>query len=260
VIWALAIAGAADLAVYEALLTEQLDPGLENPIAAYKDLVRSLPPENPDRAQLLTRQADLEWARGDLDRARELLDGCIRAGVNVRPCQELRGAIDLEDAAIRTLPTVWSFDTTAHGMFHPWAHRSQGSLKIDSVEQEGALIWTTTSTAAERDQLVVAVNTTDSPTVLSFRARARREGAVLGLRFEDRDGNAYAPTNSVVPLPVGAWADVVVDLSTLAPTRPPAPAFDPSQLYVIRFLNASGLEVGETTHEIAFDELRIAGR
>ncbi|HMV67868.1 MAG TPA: hypothetical protein PKA64_13545 [Myxococcota bacterium] len=216
---------------HAALLEESLEGDLERARDRYTDLLqRELPAGDPSLALVQYHLGEVLWELSDVAAAREVLDACIRGGVEKSRCLDLRSRIDLEADAVHVIPTTWSFANEDHGFLLPHAFRDHGSIRIINSDGQSELVW-----EAEVDDdasLVLGFrDPTPVPRYVYLRLQASTLDARVELVFEDMDGHRYGPPGPDPRLPQGAWVDLVANISELIPLEPSTPPLDPARLH-----------------------------
>jgi hypothetical protein len=218
---------------HDALLLESLKGDLAAARARYTDLLqRELPAGDPSLALVQFHLGEVLWALADIPSAREVLDACIRGGVEKTRCLELRSRIDLEADAVHVVPTVWTFSDENHGFLLPHMFRDHGSIRIVTQEGRSELAWETQVEDADPAWLALGFrDPVPAPRTVYLRMQAVGFDAMVELIFEDLDGNRYSPPGPNPRLPLGMWTDIMVNISDLVPVDDSAPPLDPKRLH-----------------------------
>lgn len=245
--------------VEQARVLEAVEGDAVAAAARYEALVRSeLPDEDPALAEALYELGVARWTLGDLDGARAALDRCIRGGIRRGPCTELRTRIDLEADAVHVVPTTWTFDSPAHGFFHPRAFWHKGGLRIVQEGDGHYLAWSTRVDPMQGDQLIVGFRRpAPTPREVRFRARSLEVKALLQLQLVDVEGRRFAPAAPRTEVPVRAWTDVVLVLEDVVPVDPGGRALDPSRLYRLVVSDVTALTGISGKNEIHLDDFTV---
>lgn len=249
--WLLALLGQpADAAdswdlLLDALLAESAYADLQSSGQTYEQIVRTLPVEDPSRAQALFALGRARAELGDATAAREVLLEGIRTGTCLDPCYELLGRIELEEESITDLPVRWTFDTPEHGFFHPWRFNDKGTIRIQRHPErgDGVLAWHTVIDLRKGDQLVVGMQRPrPAPRRVALQVQARSTQAWLQFVVVDDAGRIYVPTAGNVGVPTDRMVKVVVDLRSMQPLDPLDPRLDPSRISQLQIRDVSALE------------------
>lgn len=194
--------------LYDGLLAEAADNDVDRAVRAYQDLARTLPANAPLRGVALYWQGRALDSDDDVRGAREALRECARSAWPRALCLDLLGRIELEQAAVREIPTRWTFDDVSHGFLHPWIYNQLGSIRVE----DGVMVWRTTVRPDGEDRLVLGfAEPSPAPRGIRFRVRSSAVDATLRLLVFDRHGRRYVARAeaAVHRAPVGRW--VVVD-------------------------------------------------
>lgn len=228
-------------------------------VAALRRLVNSEIPEgDPSMSGAYLTLARLLAESGQLDEAREVLEGCLRTGQARGACVELRSTLDLEAAAVRTVPITWTFDTPDHGVFHPRAYWDKGDLKLRRDDATTWLAWSTRVDGVREDELVVPLaNPSPGPRTLRLRARATAMRAEIEVELVDEDGRRFVPRPASIEIPAEGWTDVEITLRDATPLDGGTARLDPTRLHRIVLRDATGLTGSVGRNEVHFDSLEL---
>lgn len=220
--------------LYDGLLTEAADNDIEAAVTTYQGLARTLPAGQPLRGITLYWLGRALDSDGDERAARDALRECVRAGNARTRCLDLLGRIELESAAVRTVPTTWTFDDSTHGFIHPWVYADMGSIRLeDSGGPHGkVLVWSTTVSPDSDDQLLLGFSQPrPAPSRLRFDVLATRQDAALRLVVFDTLGRRYLSDDggAVEIVHRDRWQRIRLNLNALSPLDDDAP-LNPSQI------------------------------
>lgn len=225
----------------QAALSSQLRPVLQ----AWMDLASAkLPADSPSLGQALYELGELRWTAGDIRGARDALDQCVRQTPQRSRCAELRGAIDLEVDAVRSVPVHWTFDDADHGLYHPRIYWDRGALKLSPTPAgEGTLRWQKRIDASGADHLVAGL---DRPSPVPRRLRLDISSEALTARLEVRleDDLGRSTVLSPSPVRVEAGERVQVTFAFPSPSQGSGPVHDaghPHRLYLIDLTDLEGV-------------------
>jgi hypothetical protein len=157
-------------------------------------LTNSLAAEDPVRGWALYWLATIQLDWGDAARARDSLRECIRTGPAREVCEDLLGRVQLDEQAMRTVPTVWTF-ADDHGVVLP----GDGRL----VVEDEALVWAHPRDPSLPGTLLFGVDLPAGTPVsrLDLTATARDADAWLGVVFVDERGGVFPAAEGVRRVP-----------------------------------------------------------
>lgn len=256
---ALASERAAWDALYDAMLAESLDGDLTLSEARYNALVQGLPAEHPLHGESVYLLAMTRWTAGHVDDARETAMSGIRAGSCRSRCTDLVARIDLDRAAIRTVPTLWDF-SGEHGVFHPWEHADQGAIRTlaGTGPSDGDLEWSTEVSVRESDELVFAFDhPSPAPERIQLTVRSTDFEAWLRLWAVDDTGREYV-LGSSVRIPTDESVELGVRLADARPLDGRPEPLDPARLsrvWIRDVTHLSGTGTGPNT--LVIDDLLV---
>lgn len=212
-------------------------------------LRRSLAAEDPLRGLALFWTATIDAETGHPDRAREVLRECIRNGPSRDDCSDLLGRLELEQSAMRP-PETWSF-SGAHGMVHLWTQSDQGSVRVEPVDGDPSLVWTSRHVPDSPGTLLFAVDPGSiPPRRLSFSLQARNHRAALLPLFVDDAGVVRRAPRPLVVEP-GPARRVNIDLQSIQ-------GLDPRHLERVVFRDLSGsAEDASGSTEVVLDDVSL---
>jgi hypothetical protein len=193
------------------------------------DALAGRPDADPDtRARALWEGGRLAARAGDVAGARARLDACLSlsaaTSLNRGACLEARATIDLEADAVRSLPTLWTFDSPAHGLAHPRAWWDQGDIALIPAADGGGLRWTVRVDAERDDRLALAFDLkADIPSAVRIELTSAREPGALRAVFEDIDGRTWSVDARDWQAPADVRARWTLDLDALFPDDGRAP-------------------------------------
>jgi hypothetical protein len=255
-------AAAARERYLDGLLIESADGDLERAIEIYSALARRLEGRGePElRAQALLALGRAQLRLGRLAAAQEAFDTCRRIStsglaVDTRECAEAARRVAIEEGAVRSVPTVWTFDEGTGGFV---LLASRGSMAVESVGGDGVLVWTQELEGAETPELVVGFDRPPTPPRgLRFAVWAEGdEGALLGVIVEDELGRSYRPGDFF-------YADATrrtweIRLEDLAPLDPGWPPLDPGRIAAVHLRDRTGsLTTARIRHRILLDDFTV---
>lgn len=227
-----------------ALLAEAAFGDQEMALREYERLVRDLPGDHAVLPHAIYRLAETRKAMGNLEGAREALLSGIRSGSCRAPCQALLGRIQLELDAVRTLPVLWTFDDSKHGIFHPWELDEVGTVRVQTKEEteNPALTWETTVDIRANDRLVVGFKTPlPAPREVSFRMQSAARAGAVRIRVTDRSGHQYIQSGASSRVDFRAPTKVVVALKDLVPVDPNQRPLNPAEIYRLYIEDVSAM-------------------
>ncbi|MEQ1501549.1 MAG: hypothetical protein ABMB14_04930 [Myxococcota bacterium] len=208
---------------------------VEGAYARFTALSRTLSDDDPTLAEALYWQGYTAWELGRASEARAaLLDG-IRNGCP--KCRDLLEQIELETAAVTTLPVSVSFDTGNHVLFHPWRVQELGTMQVSvSPRGDAALEWRTAPRPGEPDLLVLGFHAPQpTPETLRFDLQSVSLDAWIDVVAEDDRGRAFT-----LPAPIqvgrGVLRRIVVTFASLVPADGGAP-LDPARLVLLSIVD-----------------------
>jgi hypothetical protein len=207
-------------------------------VQIYRQLSRQLGIDDASRAEALYRLGRVLVRLGDIEEATKAFDECVRSTPSQARCLAERTEVEILRSSVRTLPTHWTFDDTAHGLIHPWSGQT-GTIRIGvpAGESDPALLWSDAPQRGETDALVVGFALADdAPEHVGFEARAIGVPAALRLRAEDVDGKEYAAAAIAID---GERRFIDVRLATLRDDT--GRALDPRLLYRLRLVDERAL-------------------
>ncbi|MBN2799862.1 MAG: tetratricopeptide repeat protein [Deltaproteobacteria bacterium] len=253
-----ALAGPVDdwLMLQTALLTEVVDGDVEGAAHRYERLMRELPAGSPTRTEALYQLGRARLALGDTDGAVEVFREGVRAGAPRSRCLKSLRELELTERAIHTIPESWTFDQPDHGFIHPAGQG--GSIRIDKVWGDPALVWTSRASATPPHQLLLGFrDPSPAPTVIRFRLGATGTHAWVRITLVDVWGHRYSPTKDTVALPRGSEVQVDLALSHLQPLDGPT-NLRPSELDMLILEDVTGsFGVHSGTQEITLDNFEV---
>lgn len=211
-------------------------------------LGRSLAAEDPLRGLALFWSATLRAELGAPDEAREILRECIRSGPGRQDCADLLARLELERTAMR-VPGTWDF-TGEHGIALYWSQADHGSVQVEEIEGNPALVWVTQHVPEQPGMLLFAVVPGGRPQRLTMRLSTPDERTVLLPFFMDDAGRAHRARQPVV-LTAGRSRLIAVDLADVE-------GLDPRHLerVVLRDLTpASDTDQGQTV--VVLDDVSL---
>jgi hypothetical protein len=244
-----------------ALLAESADGDQLAARSVYARMVRSLPADDPIRAEALYWLACSHWLAGQSNDARSALREGIRTGACRQRCFDLLERIELDAAAVTEVPVTWNFETPEHGLFHPWRYDHKGTLRLGAPpgETDSALIWSTSIDVRTEDQLVMSFDRpSPPPSQLAFRIRASRVEAWIRVFAEDELGRTYTWGGAGMLVPMEDTLALVVDLDRMVATDATGDTLDPSRLARLRLVDTTGFEgEGVGANQIYLDDLVV---
>lgn len=243
----LAVAWAADAqaSLEEALLVRALGDH-ETARSALSRLADETPADHPVHGQVHYWLARLELERRNRDGARQSFRACIRTPVTREVCADALGKMELEDRAVRELPTVWRFDGSPHGVVLP----GQGRMEV----AEGTLLWAHPRDPLALDTLLLGVDLPVGavPERVSLTVTPRGREAWVGIVFVDADGTVVPAREGVYRLPADRPSEVEAFL------RPPPPGLDVRRLDRVLIRDVSALNDEQPGLAIlALDDLTV---
>lgn len=198
-VWVLNTSWAVDAeqrrTLFDALLLESTHHDREEATRLHLTLSNSLA-DGPTRQEVHYWWAFGRQEEGKTVDASDILLRSVRAGNCDRNCRILLEELEIERESIRATPSLWTFDRTDHGVFHPWTFQDRGSLTLTSGD-DPSLLWTTRPTSTRSDRLVIGFAAPKpTPSELSFGVTATRRDGWLQVVAEDIDGRRYTAPES----------------------------------------------------------------
>jgi hypothetical protein len=212
--WLLGVALADDLDNWQRLhriqLAESANGDLRGAIAAYKQLSSTLDSQDPLLPETLYWLGRANFAARDLASANAALTECARRVSPWRQrCLDALAEIALFRSAIRDVPTRWDFSGD-HGVLHPSPYEDKArSLRVEPVDGDARLAWTTTVDPSRDDQVVIGFDQ-PSPTPKGFRVTLRSTTFDARVRVDLFD--AYGRRFQLAQVALPAGRDVPVDV------------------------------------------------
>ena len=183
-------------------------------------LGRTLAAEDPLRGLALFWSSTLRAEMGDLDEARDSLRECIRSGPGRQDCADLLARLELERTAMR-VPGTWSFNGE-HGIAVLWNQAEHGSVQIEEIDGDPALVWVSHHVPDQPGMLLFAVVPGARPQRLSMRISTPDERALVLPLFIDDAGQihrAQQPTVLSAPHTVHTLVVDLAEVKGLDPAR-----------------------------------------
>ena len=136
----------AEVTYWEAQLAISSRGDLQGAIELYRGLLADsrVRDDHELRARVLEALGRAYWSLSELDLAREAFEACHRLESSgqssiSRNCAHLSRQVVLEQGAIRSLPTTWTFEEdTTHGLV---LFSEQGTMRREGGRRDGVLIW-----------------------------------------------------------------------------------------------------------------------
>lgn len=221
VLWAgLAVAqeAAPQQMLHDGLVLEGLYGDLEAAAQRYRLVVRNAAMDDATRARALGMLGRALYDLGRLDEARNALFEGRASGVCDDNCVELLQALIIEQEAVTGIPSVWTFEVSDHGFFHPLTLQDQGAIRLGRhIDGTGVLEWETTPPARGRDRLVIGLQRpVPAPREVELAVTSAWADAGMVLVAEDELGRRYALPEPHA-LPRGQTVRWSVPLRRLAP-------------------------------------------
>ncbi len=230
------------------------------------DAIAGRPDADPDtRASALWEGGRLAARGGDVTGARTRFDACLSlsaaTSLHRGACLETRATLDLEADAVRTLPTVWTFDSAAHGLAHPRAWWDQGDIALIPPAEGGGLRWTVRVDAERDDRLMLAFDVQGAvPSTVRLELTSAREPGALQAVFEDLDGRSWsvdARDWQAAPDVRSRWT---LDLAALFPDDGRAPTtLDRTRLHRMYIVDRTARLGAYGTHIWTLHSLAVEG-
>lgn len=208
-------------------------------------LTNSLSADDPVRGWALYRLATIQLDWGDAERARTTLRECIRTGPAREVCEDLLGRMQLDDHAMRAVPTQWTFDGP-HGVILP----GNGRLTIEAEQ----LVWRQPRDPGVPGTLLFGVDLPPDTPVSTLQLQVTSVGADawVGLVFVDEQGSVFPAVEGVRRLPADLPTPLVADL-TSGP-----PGLDPSRIERVLIRDMSALnDANASTGELRIDDVTL---
>lgn len=221
--------------LYDALLAD-VHGDLEAAVQHYTELSRTLSDEDPTLSESLYWLGHGLYDLGRVEEARNALMDGIRSGTCVR-CRDLLEVIEIENAAITTVPVSWTFRDGTHRLFHPWRVQELGSIRVTSAPWgDLGLEWTTIARPGEPDRLMVGFrDPSPTPQSVGFDVVSSDLPALIDLIAEDDHGRTFR-LESPIPASRGVLKRISVPFSELVPTDGGA-ELDPSRLVLLSIVD-----------------------
>ena len=248
--WWVPIAAANELdnriEFYDALLADS-HGDLDAAVQHYTQLSRTLSDEDPTRSESLYWLGHGLYDLGRTDEARRaLLDG-IWIGACVR-CRDLLEVIEVEDAAITTVPVSWDFHGGTHGLFHPWRVQELGSIRVASAPWgDLGLEWETNARPGDPDRLVVGFrDPSPAPQSVRFQVVSSDLMAWIDIVVEDDHGRTFALEDPILAIR-GVAKQISVPLAELVPNDGGA-RLDPSRMVLLSIVDRTASRSAGQNH------------
>jgi hypothetical protein len=204
------------------------------------------------------RLAMTRWSGGRYDDARETAMAGIRGGACRARCTDLVARIDLDRAAIRVVPTTWTFSGD-HGVFHPWEHE-HGTLRTrtGTAPGEADLEWSTDVSVRESDELVFGFDRpTPAPARIRLTVRSTAFEAWLRLWAQDDTGREYV-LGSSVRIPTDQSVELAVRVADARPLDGRPEPLDPGRLWRVWIRDVTHLSgTGSGPNTLVIDDLTV---
>lgn len=245
------------LRLHEALLTDLVDGDSGRARSGLDGLIRELPATDPAWSEAVYWLGVHQVERGSADEAQATLREGVRLGGDRLRLLALMSAIEIERAALTSLPVFWDFNGE-HGLIHPWPHAERASVSVERTEGGAELAWVSDVAVGASDELVIGfASPRPPPTEISFVARSLRMPAALRVTAVDDRGARFGPVEPTFSLDQGERATISVAFRDLLPLDDTPRAFVASRIArvviqdVTAWLGASG------QNEVRIDDVSI---
>jgi hypothetical protein len=250
---------------WEAQLLESADGNLPAAIAIYADLARTLDGQSEYaelRARSLLAMGRAHLALGQMPEARSSFESCRRittsglSTVDTTACAQGARRVALEEGAIRTVPTLWTFDEGTHGFV---LFGEKGSMAVEGASANRRLVWTQELDATRTAELVVAVQSRNKPAKgVRFSVRADGAIAVLELLVVDEQNRSYALTGKVL-VADAELRTLEIRFDEMDPLDSAWPALDARAIAYVRLRDTTGSMLPEQRgrHRILIDDFAV---
>lgn len=239
-----------------ALLAEVVDGDLREAEGVYERLIRETPAGSPTRNEALYHLGRVRLTMGDSQGAVDVFREGVRAGAPKSRCLKALRELELSERAVTQVPLHWTFDAPDHGFIHPAGQ--SGSIRIDAVWGDPALVWTTRASASPAHQLLLGFRDPEpAPSNLRFRLGTTGTHAWVRLTLVDTWGHRFAPPRATVALPRGSEVEVEVQLNQVEPLDGPY-VLHPRALHLLVLEDVTGsFGVHSGVQEITLDNFQV---
>ncbi|MEQ1566700.1 MAG: hypothetical protein ABMA64_13750 [Myxococcota bacterium] len=224
------------VSLYEGLL-DGARGDTELAVARYTELSRTLPDDDRSLGDALYWLGHGMYDLGRTEDARQALIDGIRTGTCSK-CRDLLERLELDQSAVTTTPTLWSFEAGNPSIFHPWRVQEETRRIAVAAGPDGdaALAWTTEARLGDPDLLVIGLrDPTPPPESLRFDVRSDLLDAAIGTVVEDVHGRRFTTGAPSVVLH-GTSRRMVVPFASLVPLDD-GPPLDPSELVLVSIVD-----------------------
>lgn len=192
--------------LYDARLVEAADGTPEVAVLYYEEAAGDLRRDDPLYGQTWYWLGRTRYVLGQREEAVRALQTAVQ-DETVRPqALALLGKIELEERAIRTLPSSEGFEHSTGAFVRAWEDVQKGQLDARTVQGRALLAWDTTVKAGEADRVQAAL-LADAPfQELRFEVRAHAFPVELRVSLSDGAGGRYSAP--VIQVPTGQWLQV----------------------------------------------------
>ncbi len=258
---ALALTATADdtawLQLHEALFAELAEGDTESARAGLEGLIRELPSSEPAWSEAVYWLGLHHYERAEPDLAQEVLRTGVRLGTERSRLLSLLSAIEIERAALRSLPVKWTFERD-HGLIHPWPHAERASVRVVQTDGGAELAWVSEVDVRESDQLIIGFDDPQpAPTELEFTARSLRMPAALRVTAIDDRGARYGPVEPTFSLAVGELTTITVSFRDLLPLDDTPRAFAAGRIARIAIQDVTAWLGSSGENELRIDDVSI---
>lgn len=246
----------------QAMLLDALNGNAMESQARYEQLLHDdISSDTEVLADALFWLAQNRYVLKDMEGAAEALDRCVRLTNLSQHCLDEQMRISLEANSITSIPQVWEFDNTTHGVFHPRERWQQGSIRMSTLpgSSEGSgLLWTSKVLAEPNDKIIIGFGRMPTaPNSLRLHAVSETMFTQLRLIAETRSGHQYTPESPVRGLPKGEWVDMTWSLAELSPVSEDAPPYEASELYRVFLIEETPPDGENRENKLWIDRLNI---
>ena len=203
--------------LYDALLIES-QGDLLAALDRYVDLTRTLPDDDPVRAEALYWLGHGNWTLGRVAEARNALVDCIRTG-GFPQCRDLLQTIEIEAAAVRKIPATFDFEGGNRVLFHPWRVQPLGGIRVTPTPGGGRrprVVHHRPPRRARSARPSACPAPPPAPTSVRFDLRSELLDALIDVVGIDDRGREFGLVDPIA-LPRGVARTVTVPLSQLQP-------------------------------------------
>jgi hypothetical protein len=197
--------------LHDTRLVEAADNTPEVAVAYYEELLREMPANDPVAGPAWYGLGRARWEVGDVEGAAAALKEAARNPATRVQALALLSRVETHLRRVRVLPVKFGFQDGTGGLVRAGEHADRGALAVGKLEGGSVLWWTTEARDEEVDRIAIAVDAGAPLQAIAFRVRASRPADLLVVVEDGSGGRSVAQ----VPVPVGEWASVELQVSEL---------------------------------------------